>query len=465
MGSDERIASPFFFRGPVPDFPFPIFDFFPTKKIVAREKRFSYLVATSAHGIALAPPVIARREPTGDRDRMTRIGFAYNQKPDDSTEDEGPVGVSSVGSIDEDQPSFAGALSARMGTSISVERTPSVPRADDAFAEWDAAETIAAVERALTGLGEVVRLEATADLPQRLRDTRPDIVFNMAEGLTGQNREAHVPAICEFYGIPYTGSDPFTLSLALNKARTKQMLQVYGIRTAPFALVDSLAEARVVKRSGQLRFPVFAKPVQEGSSKGITERNYIRDGSELLACVAELLEVYEQPVLVEEFLPGAEFTCGVLGNGKDARVLPVVGMRFDALPDGALPIYGFEAKWIWDTPDQPLNMFECPAAIDSTLRTAIEQITLRAYNALGCRDWSRIDVRLDAAGVPNVVEVNPLPGILPNPEDNSCLPKAAAVAGMTYDELIQSCVLAAAKRQGIRIKARRGAGAGGATRR
>src|SRR5438874_11057128 len=108
MGSDERIASPFFFRGPVPDFPFPIFDFFPTKKIVAREKRFSYLVATSAHGIALAPPVIARREPTGDRDRMTRIGFAYNQKPDDSTEDEGPVGGSSVGSIDEDQPSFAG---------------------------------------------------------------------------------------------------------------------------------------------------------------------------------------------------------------------------------------------------------------------------------------------------------------------------------------------------------------------
>jgi D-alanine-D-alanine ligase len=388
---------------------------------------------------------------------MTRIGFAYNQKPDDSTQHEGPVGVSgvsSVGTIDEEPSSFA--VGARTETSISVERQPSVPRADDAFAEWDSPETIVAVERALSGLGEVIRLEATADFPQRLREARPDIVFNMAEGLTGQNREAHVPAICEFFGIPYAGSDPFTLSLALNKARTKQMLQVYGIRTAPFALVESLAEAKAVKRSGQLRFPVFAKPVQEGSSKGITERNFIRDGSELLACVAELLEVYEQPVLVEEFLPGAEFTCGVIGNGRDARVLPIVGMRFDALPEGALPIYGFEAKWIWDTPDQPLKMFECPADIDGTLRAAIEQITLRAYNALGCRDWSRVDVRLDAAGVPNVVEVNPLPGILPNPEDNSCLPKAAAAAGMTYDELIQSCVLAAAKRQGIRIKARRG---------
>ena len=385
---------------------------------------------------------------------MTRIGFAYNQKPDDSTEFEGHLdvpGSPSGGTLDEEPPSFARALGARTGTVVGVERTPSVPRADDVFAEWDSPETIAAVEKALGGLGDVVRLEATAEFPQRLRETRPDIVFNMAEGLTGQNREAHVPAICEFYGIPYSGSDPFTLSLALNKARTKQMLQFYGIPTAPFALVESLAEAKAVRRANLLRYPVFAKPVQEGSSKGITERNYIRDGSELLACVAELLEVYEQPVLLEEFLPGLEFTCGVIGNGRDARVLPIVGMRFDALPEGALPIYGFEAKWIWDTPDRPLQMFECPASIDESLRSAIEEVTLRAYGALGCRDWSRVDVRLDGAGVPHIVEVNPLPGILPNPEENSCLPKAAAAAGMSYDELIQSCLTAAARRQGIRL--------------
>ena len=393
---------------------------------------------------------------------MTRIGFAYNQKPETSTDDEGPLSVpapSSSGSSEEEPPSFTRALGARNGAAVahsglSATRTPSVPRADDAFAEWDSPETIGAVEHALAGIGDVVRLEATADFPQQLRDARPDIVFNMAEGLSGQNREAHVPAICEFYRIPYSGSDPFSLSLALNKARTKQMLQHYGIPTAPFALVESLAQAKAVKK-GLLRYPLFAKPVQEGSSKGITERNFIHDGSELLPCVAELLEVYEQAVLIEEFLPGAEFTCGVLGNARDARVLPIVGIRFDALPEGALPIYGFEAKWIWDTPDQPLQMFECPARVDDRLRVAIEQVTLRAYHAIGCRDWSRVDVRLDASGVPNIVEINPLPGILPNPEENSCLPKAARAAGMSYDELIQSCVIAAAKRQGVRLGSRR----------
>ena len=191
------------------------------------------------------------------------------------------------------------------------------------------------------------------------------------------------------------------------------------------------------------------------------EGTYIPDADELLAVVAELLEVYDQPVLLEEFLPGDEFTCGVIGNGKEARVLPLVGIRFDVLPEGALPIYGFEAKWIWDRPDQPLQMFDCPAKVSSDLRKAIEEVTLRAYRALGCRDWSRIDVRLDGRGVPNIVEINPLPGILPNPEDNSCLPKAAAAAGMGYDELIQSCLISAAKRQGVRLGAGRSRKAGG----
>ena len=391
---------------------------------------------------------------------MTRIGFAYNQKPESSIEIEGRTPVpadSNTGSFDDEPTSFRHSAHSNNRSAVAVAPVSTtataagVARADDAYAEWDSPETIAAVERALSALGEVIRIEANAEFPEKLRATQPDIVFNMAEGLSGQNREAHVPAICEFFGVPYSGSDPFTLSLALHKGRTKQMLQFYGIPTARFALVESLAEARVVKRAELLRYPIFAKPVQEGSSKGITERNYIRNSGELLACITELLEVYEQPVLLEEFLPGAEFTCGVIGNGRDARVLPLVGIRFDALPEGALPIYGFEAKWIWDTPDRPLKMFECPARIDESLRTEIERVTLRAYHAIGCRDWCRVDVRLDAAGVPHVVELNPLPGILPNPEDNSCLPKAAAAAGMSYDELIQSCLLAAAKRQGVRM--------------
>lgn len=396
---------------------------------------------------------------------MTRIGFSYNQKP--ATLDGNGVSIAADSSNGfEAESAFSRSNGARAG--VAAAPAPPLAHVDDVFAEWDSPETIAAVDRALSALGDVIRLEATPDFPQRLRETRPDIVFNMAEGLSGQNREAHVPAICEFYDIPYSGSDPFTLSLALHKARTKQLLQFYGIPTAPFALVDSLAEAKAVRRANLLRYPLFAKPVQEGSSKGITEKNYIRDGDALLDVVAELLEVYEQPVLLEEFLPGAEFTCGVLGNGKEARVLPLVGIRFDVLPEGALPIYGFEAKWVWDRPDRPLQMFDCPARITSELRSSIAEVALRAYRAIGCRDWSRVDVRLDARGVPNIVEINPLPGILPNTEDNSCLPKAAAAAGMSYDELIQSCLLAAAKRQGIRLgrsrKAAGGAGAGAAKR-
>jgi D-alanine-D-alanine ligase len=375
---------------------------------------------------------------------MTRIGFAYNLKPEASALFEGRTDVPN-------------SRVSKNNSSSSTAALAVLAQTDDAFAEWDSPDTIDAVENALSGLGEVIRLEATPEFPTLLHEERPDIVFNMAEGLTGQNRESHVPAICEFYGIPYSGSDPFTLSLCLHKARTKQMLQFYGIPTARFALVENIAETKAVRRGKVLRYPIFAKPVQEGSSKGITERNFVRDGDELIEVVAQLLEQYEQPVLLEEFLPGAEFTCGVIGNGPNARVLPLVGMNFDALPDGALPIYGFEAKWIWDTPDSPLQIFECPAKVSNTLRESIEQITLRAYRALGCRDWSRIDVRLDAKGLPHIVEVNPLPGILPNPEDNSCLPKAAAAAGISYDKLIQSCLTAAATRCGVRLgRGRRG---------
>jgi D-alanine-D-alanine ligase len=144
----------------------------------------------------------------------------------------------------------------------------------------------------------------------------------------------------------------------------------------------------------------------------------------------------------------------VLGNGHEARVLPIVGMNFGALPRGSVPIYGYEAKWVWDQPDHPLDIFACPAPISDALRSAIERVVLRAYRVLGCRDWSRVDVRLDADGVPNVVEVNPLPGILPDPADNSCLPKAARAAGLSYEELIQACLMHAAERCGVSLRRR-----------
>lgn len=379
---------------------------------------------------------------------MARIGFAYNQKPDDEearTGDDEPRAEEEPPSSSRKRPSRNDSAP-RVAGAIQPPVTSRRSSTDDEFAEWDSNETISAVEHALSSLGEVIRLEASANFPERLRAERPDIVFNMAEGLRGVNRESHVPAMCEFFGIPYSGSDPFTLSLCLDKARAKECLAYHGIPTAPFQLVHDASS-----HSGALRFPVFVKPVHEGSSKGITERNYCRTPSEMREQVAFLLDRYRQPVLIEEFLTGAEFTCAVLGNGGDAHVLPIVGMNFDVLPSGSLPVYGFEAKWLWDRPEQPLEIFECPARIDEALRCTIERVVLAAYHVLGCRDWSRIDVRLDAAGVPNVVEVNPLPGILPDPADNSCFPKAARAAGMSYDELIQTCVRHAADRQGVSL--------------
>jgi D-alanine-D-alanine ligase len=365
---------------------------------------------------------------------MTRIGFAYNQKPAASRDAEptSPSGASG------DSPA------------------PTAP-GDDVYAEWDGPETIDAVEKALSALGQVIRLEANADFPARLRAARPDIVFNIAEGLHGVNREAHVPAICEFFGIPYSGSDPFTLSLCLDKARTKETLAFHGVPTAPFAIARTIDDLRAINAGSSrlpaptAKTPLFIKPVHEGSSKGITEANYITSAARLLETGEMLLERYAQPLLAETFLPGAEFTCGVLGNGSEATVLPIVSINFASLPENAVPIYGFEAKWVWDRPENPLEIFECPARIPDSLRARIEDVVLRAYRVLGCRDWSRIDVRLDAAGVPNLVEVNPLPGILPDPEDNSCLPKAARAAGLSYDELIQACLIHACERTGVQI--------------
>jgi D-alanine-D-alanine ligase len=374
---------------------------------------------------------------------MTLIGLAYNQKPEPtelaSPESEG--GRQEDGELsrpDEEPPSKT------VGLSIAELI------ARDEFAEWDSPTTIAAVESALSRLGKVIRLEAKEDFPERLRQSRPDIVFNIAEGFHGVNREAHVPAICEFFGIPYTGSDPFTLSLCLDKARTKETLTFHGIPTPKFAVVEGLAE--IESRTADLLLPLFVKPLHEGSSKGITDANLCWDRPHLLRQVKFLLENYDQPVLVEEYLPGKEFTCAVLGNGADAAVLPIVGMNFDSLPKGALPIYSFDAKFVWDRPENPLDIFQCPARITRDLQASIERVTLDAFRVLGCRDWARIDVRLDAAGVPNVLEVNPLPGILPDPADNSCLPKAARAAGIGYDELIQNCLKYAAVRLGVKLE-------------
>jgi len=317
---------------------------------------------------------------------------------------------------------------------------PSSP-SDDLYAEWDDIHTIRAVEAALAGRHHVTLVNADLDAFETFRRERPELVFNIAEGLLGASREAQVPAMLEMLGIPYTGSDPVTLGMCLDKRRTKEILSWNRIATPRFA---SVTDPVHIPRG--LRYPLMVKPSLEGSSKGVTDKALVHNRRELLRQLAWVLETYRQPAVVEEFLPGREFTVALLGNGADLRVLPIVEINFDTLPSGVNPIYSYEAKWLWDREEDPLQIFSCPAPLDPLLQRAIEETCKRAFHALGCRDWARIDVRLDARGVPNIIELNPLPGILPRPEQNSCFPKAARAAGLSYDAMILGVVEAACAR-------------------
>jgi D-alanine-D-alanine ligase len=209
------------------------------------------------------------------------------------------------------------------------------------------------------------------------------------------------------------------------------------VPTAPFRVIDKVSDLERMP----LPYPLFVKPVAEGSGKGIFVNSLCESPAQLAERVPFLLDRYAQPVLVETYLPGPEFTVAILGNNGDVRCLPIVEFDFATLPAGAPPVYGYEAKWIWDTRENPLDIFQCPpTGVTDSLCRETERVALDAYRALGCRDWCRIDIRVDRFGVPNVVELNPLPGIIPDPAMNSCFPKAARVAGYSYDELIQEVV-------------------------
>ena len=318
-------------------------------------------------------------------------------------------------------------------------------RTNDVYAEWDTMETILAVRDALQERHIVELVEADLAAYGRLRDIRPDFVFNIAEGLAGVSRESQMPAIFEMLQLPYLGSDPLTLALCLDKGRTKEILSYHGIPTANFSVVSSLDGFDDLR----VRFPSMVKPLHEGSSKGIYNSCLVRNAEELEREIRTILQVYAQPALVEEFLPGREFTVAIMGNGESLRVLPIVEIKFSALPEEMNPIYSYEAKWILDTAADPLDIFACPAEVDEVLRHRIEQTCMAAYRLLRCRDWSRIDVRLDAEGTPRILEINPLPGILPKPEDNSCFPKAARAAGLSYSELINAVLDIALDRTGV----------------
>jgi len=298
---------------------------------------------------------------------------------------------------------------------------------------------------ALSMFHDVIMIEADENAFEKFKETKPDIVFNFAECAYGISREAQIPAMLDMLRIPYTGSDPLTLAICLDKARTKEILSYHKIPTSKFLLVETIEDLK----NFNLSFPVMIKPVGEGSGKGIFNSSFINDFEILFERLNISLAEYNQPFIVEEFLPGREFTVALLGNNSETEILPIVEINFNELPKELIPIYSYEAKWVVDTPDNPLDIFSCPAKINKHLEAEIKQTALKTFNVLRCKDWSRIDIRLDSNGVPNIIEVNPIPGVLPNPSDNSCFPKAARAAGLSYEEMLNKVLISAAKRYNL----------------
>jgi len=305
---------------------------------------------------------------------------------------------------------------------------------EEQVAEFDSVATIAAIEEALRSLGyDTERIGNGMALAKQLASgERWDLVFNIAEGLYGRSREAQVPCLLEMYGIPYTFSDPLVCALTLDKAMTKRVVASAGLYTPRFAVVTSPADVDVL----ELEYPLFAKPLAEGTGKGVDKDSRVGSPAALKKVCTRLLERFAEPVLVEEYLPGREFTTAVLGTGHEARIVGT--MEFSIRPNAPAQDYSYEVK---ETCEQCVDYFPMPKG---DLRNQVEALALGAFRILECRDAGRVDIRLDAQGHPAFLEINVLPGLHPTHSD---LPMIATQEGMNYQELIGNIVQSALARQ------------------
>lgn len=306
---------------------------------------------------------------------------------------------------------------------------------EEETAEFDREETILAIEAAIRANGhEPVRVGHVRDLVDRLAaGERWDVVFNVCEGLRGYGREAQVPALLDAYGLAYTFADPLTACLTLHKARAKQVLQAAGVPTTPWRLVEDAAAADAV----DLPFPVFVKPVAEGTAKGIHPSSRCADRAQLREACARILAEHRQPALVEPFLPGREFTTAVLGEGAAARA---IGTMEIVLRAGAAEAHAYT----YTNKEESEERCELPVTASGPWHERCSAVAVAAWRALGCRDAGRIDLRADADGQLMVLEANPLPGMHPTHSD---LPQICAAVGISYDELVGGVLAAAIRRR------------------
>ena len=303
---------------------------------------------------------------------------------------------------------------------------------EEETAEFDSNETIEGIENALHLLGyKCDRIGHLENLMSRILNNESwDLIFNIAEGMYGFAREAQIPAILDAYRIPYTFSDPMVLSICLHKSITKRLIRDLGLPTPDFYVIENEEDLNKVN----LPFPLFVKPISEGTGKGINTSSVITNKIDLIDQTIYLLNQYNQPVLIETFLPGREFTVGILGTSNNAKIVGVMEVIFEKSAEK--DIYSFSNKKNYE------NRISYKLT-DDPIAQKTADIALKAWRGLNCRDAGRVDLRIDKNGVPNFIEMNPLAGLHPVHSD---LPILAKIAGMDYKTLIKEIIESAMSR-------------------
>ena len=314
----------------------------------------------------------------------------------------------------------------------------------DYFSEFDSPDTINAIISALENKGhtvEPINVKST-NLFSYFKNNRVDIVFNIAEGRNGKFREAELPAVLDYLNIPYTGSNPFAMGLALNKGLTKKILKSENIPTPSFQIFKKLNE----ELNPHLKFPLIVKPNLEGSSKGISLSSVVHDKDSLYRQIKDTQSLYKQEVIIEEFIEGKELSVGILENGK-CKILPILEIDFSPCVKSGEYFYSWRMKeYQGDVELGFLPRMHCPAQLDKETEDVVKRIAWKTHQLVGCFDFSRTDIRLSKDNIPYVLEINPLPGL--NPKESN-FPLMAYAAGMNYDDLIGAILTNASERIGL----------------
>ncbi len=329
----------------------------------------------------------------------------------------------------------------KIGVTYNLKHADANDKAPDEQAEFDSIDTVLAIEAAIRKHGhDTVLLEADESLPEKLRQALPTIVFNIAEGLGGRAREAQTPAVLNLLHIPFTGSDETTLCLALDKALTKRLLATYHIPTPHYRVYTP---GEPVRTEG-LHFPVIVKPNAEGSSKGISDVCIAKSASELRALVQKNWTLYGGAVLAEDFISGREFTVALLGNGASLQVFPPMEILYHNTPIEGYNVYNYTVKQEYTK----YVSYRCPAEINIDLEQEMVRLAKKVFSVLECRDFARVDFRVDEAGRIYFIEINPLPGLAPHYSD---YPMIAEFCGVSHEDLVYSVLRAGAQRAGIAL--------------